>query len=165
MVPRHAPVLGYDLRPGRFDGQSAPAYARSVLHDDGLLARARARGSVAATAAVQRAASRIARFRFRTGTLLLIAVIGQLADAVTYAIGGAMIGLHYEVNVLADFISSRAGIDGVLFAKLAVILLSIVVLVAMARRAPRAFAIGAAAAGFIGLLGAVMNAITVAHLL
>jgi hypothetical protein len=165
MVPRHAPVLGYDLRPGRFDGQSAPAYARSVLHDDGLLARARARGSVAATAAVQRAASRIARFRFRTGTLLLIAVIGQLADAVTYAIGGAMIGLHYEVNVLADFISSHAGVDGVLMAKLAVILLSIAVLVAMARRAPRAFAVGAAAAGLVGLVGAVMNAITVAHVL
>ncbi|MGE5290670.1 MAG: hypothetical protein ACM3ML_26460, partial [Micromonosporaceae bacterium] len=83
----------------------APTAPPSGTGRDGLLARARRRGSAAAGVAARRAASRIARFRFRTGTLLLIAVAGQLADAVTYAIGGAMIGLHYEVNALADFVS------------------------------------------------------------
>jgi hypothetical protein len=91
---------------------------------------------------------------------VLLAVIAQLADAATFTLGSQILGIQYEANGLASGIYRRAGLEGLLLVKGAVILLTIAVLLVLARRLPRAFTVGAAAATSIGLLGALTNATT-----
>jgi hypothetical protein len=93
--------------------------------------------------------------------LVVLAVIGQLADAATFTVGSQILGIRYEANGIAAGIYRRTGLDGLLLVKDAVIVLTVAVLLVLAVRLPRAFTVGAAAATAIGLLGAVTNVTTV----
>jgi len=94
--------------------------------------------------------------------LLLIAVVAQLLDAATFAVGSQMIGIHYESNALMAAIYYHQGLDGVLLVKGCAILATLSVLLVLAPRLPRAFATGAAVAAGFGLLGLLTNTTTVA---
>ena len=95
-------------------------------------------------------------------TLLLLAVVAQLGDAITFALGSQMIGIGYESNGLVAAIYHNAGLTGVLLLKGWAILMTVAVLMILARRMPRAFVIGAVVAMGFGLLGLVSNTSTVA---
>lgn len=96
--------------------------------------------------------------------LLLIAVVAQLLDAATFAVGSQMIGIHYESNMLMAAIYHHQGLDGVLLVKGVAILATLSVLLVLAPRLPRAFTIGAVIAVVFGLLGLLTNTTTVASL-
>jgi hypothetical protein len=96
--------------------------------------------------------------------LLLTAVVLQLGDAVTFAIGSQMIGIGYESNGLVRTLYHHGGLDAVLFMKGGAILLTVAVLVVLARRLPKAFMIGAAVTALFGLVGLFSNTTTVAFL-
>jgi hypothetical protein len=97
--------------------------------------------------------------------LLLIVVFAQLGDAVTFGLGSQMIGIGYETNAVVVRVYHHAGLNGVLALKGAAILITVAVLVVLARRMPRAFFIGAAVAAALGFLGLLSNATTVASLI
>lgn len=96
---------------------------------------------------------------------LLLVVFAQLGDAITFALGSQMIGIRYESNGLVTTVYRHAGLDAVLLLKGAAILLTLAVLTILARRLPRAFAIGAVVATGLGLLGLFSNTTTVASLI
>ena len=96
---------------------------------------------------------------------LLIAVVAQLGDAITFALGSQMIGIGQESNGLISSIYRHAGLSGVLLLKGWAILMTVAVLMLLARRLPRAFMIGAVVAVALGLLGLVSNTTTVTALL
>ena len=87
-------------------------------------------------------------------------LIGQLADAMTFAVGVSLHGIHLESNGFATLAYRWHGLDGVLLLKGAVILVILAVLVAAANRYPRLFTWGAAAATGLGLLGMATNLIS-----
>jgi hypothetical protein len=97
--------------------------------------------------------------------LLLMAVVAQLGDAVTFALGSQMIGIGQESNGLISSIYRHAGLTAVLLLKGWAILMTVAVLMLLARRMPRAFMIGALVALGLGLLGLVSNTSTVTALL
>jgi hypothetical protein len=97
--------------------------------------------------------------------LLLMAVVAQLGDAITFALGTQMIGIGQESNGLISSIYRHAGLSGVLLLKGWAILMTVSVLMLLARRMPRAFMIGALVALGLGLLGLVSNTTTVTALL
>ena len=98
-------------------------------------------------------------------TLLLLVVFAQLGDAVTFALGSQMIGIGAESNGLITTLYRHGGLDAVLLLKGAAIMLTLAVLTVLARRVPRAFAIGAAVAIGLGFLGLLSNTTTVAGLI
>ena len=89
--------------------------------------------------------------------MLSLLLLVQLLDAATFALGVDLYGIRLESNGLAVAIYHHAGIDGVLFAKLAVILVVLGTLVWAARPFPRLLVWGAAAATAVGLLGVLAN--------
>jgi hypothetical protein len=97
--------------------------------------------------------------------LLLMAVVAQLGDAITFALGTQMIGIGHESNALIASLYGHAGLTGVLLLKGWAILMTVSVLMVLARRMPRAFMIGATVALALGLLGLVSNTTTVAALI
>ena len=96
---------------------------------------------------------------------LLMAVVAQLGDAITFALGSQMIGIGHESNGLISALYSHAGLSGVLLLKGWAILMTVAVLMVLARRMPKAFMIGAVVALALGLLGLVSNTTTVAALI
>lgn len=98
-------------------------------------------------------------------TMLLLAVVAQLGDAITFALGSQMIGIGQESNGLIASIYKHAGLNGVLLLKGWAILVTVSVLMVLARRLPRAFMIGAVVALALGLLGLISNTTTVAALI
>jgi len=96
---------------------------------------------------------------------LLMAVVAQLGDAITFALGTQMIGIGHESNGLISSLYSHAGLSAVLLLKGWAILMTVSVLMLLARRMPRAFMIGAVVALALGLLGLVSNTTTVAALI
>jgi hypothetical protein len=96
---------------------------------------------------------------------LLMAVVAQLGDAITFALGSQMIGIGQESNGVISSIYHDAGLSGVLLLKGSAILMTVAVLTVLAPRMPRAFMIGAIVAVALGLLGLVSNTTTVATLL
>jgi len=90
--------------------------------------------------------------------VLVTILLGQLADAATFALGHALYGIGLESNGVAVAIARRAGGDGVLLAKGAVIVITIGLLALTATRYPRLLVWGGAAATSIGLLGFLANA-------
>jgi len=96
---------------------------------------------------------------------LLMAVVAQLGDAVTFALGTQMIGIGHESNGFISSVYSHAGLSAVLLLKGWAILMTVSVLMLLARRMPRAFMIGAVVALALGLLGLVSNTTTVAALI
>jgi len=97
--------------------------------------------------------------------LLLMAVFAQLGDAITFALGTQMIGIGQESNGLITSLYHHAGLSGVLLLKGWAILLTVSVLMLLARRMPRAFMVGAGVALGLGLLGLLTNTTTVASLI
>jgi hypothetical protein len=88
-------------------------------------------------------------------------VLAQLADALTFTIGVGQFGIALESNSLAVTLYRTNGLDGVLLAKGAAILLSLAILVLAAHRFPRLLFFGGAAATSIGLLGFVTNTLSI----
>lgn len=89
--------------------------------------------------------------------ILLGILIAQLADTVTFAIAASRFGIGVESNGLAVALYGIAGIAGVLIAKLAAIVIAILLLAVTATRFPRLLIIGGATATSIGLLGFATN--------
>jgi hypothetical protein len=89
--------------------------------------------------------------------ILMTILLGQLADAATFAVGHALYGIGLESNGFAVAIARSAGGDGVLVAKGAVIVGTIGLLAVTATRYPRLLVWGGAAATSIGLLGFLAN--------
>jgi hypothetical protein len=89
--------------------------------------------------------------------ILVTILLGQLADAATFAIGHAVYGIALESNGFAVAIARNAGGDGVLLAKGAVIVVTIGLLSATATRYPRLLVWGGASATSLGLLGFLAN--------
>ncbi len=88
-------------------------------------------------------------------------VLAQLVDALTFTIGVSRFGIDLESNGFAVLLYRTAGLDGVLLAKGAVILVTIGLLVFAASRFPRLLVWGGAAATSLGLLGFVTNTATI----
>ena len=97
-----------------------------------------------------------------TARLILLGVaVAQLADAVTFAAAISRYGIGVESNAWAVELFSLAGLDGVLLAKLAVVVTALMLLAISARRFPRLLVLGGAAATGIGLIGFVTNATSI----
>src|SRR5687768_14160691 len=84
-------------------------------------------------------------------------VLAQLADAFTFTIGVSQFGIHLESNGIAAGIFNASGLDGVLYVKALVLLITIGLLVTTATRFPRLLVWGGAAATSLGLLGFATN--------
>lgn len=89
--------------------------------------------------------------------ILLALLVTQLADAATFTLGVARFGIGIESNGLAGMLYAVTGLDGVLLAKAAVLLVTIGLLVVAATRFPRLLVWGGAAATSLGLLGFAAN--------
>src|SRR5205085_9211384 len=82
---------------------------------------------------------------------LLMAVVAQLGDAITFALGSQMIGIGQESNGLISSLYHHAGLTGVLLLKGWAILMTVAVLTVLAPRMPKAFMVGAVVALALGL--------------
>jgi hypothetical protein len=96
-----------------------------------------------------------------TRVILFGIALAQLADALTFTIGVSRWGIGLESNGIAAWLFTTAGLGGVLFAKLAVLLATLALLVATATRFPRLLVWGGAAATSFGLLGFATNSISI----
>ena len=85
--------------------------------------------------------------------ILLSLVVTQLADAATFTFGVSRFGIGLESNGVAAMLYGTGGLEAVLFAKGAVLILTIALLVSTASRFPRLLVWGGAAATSFGLLG------------
>jgi len=92
-----------------------------------------------------------------TRIILLGVLIAQLADAATFVLGVSRFGIGVESNGLAAELYRAGGLDAVLRAKLAVILVAIILLAGTAARYPRLLVWGGATATSLGLLGFLTN--------
>ena len=96
----------------------------------------------------------------RTATvrpLLLAVVAAQVADAISFAIGVAQLGIGVEGNPLMRAAYEAIGIVGVLAVKGVAVAAVVTMLAVAGGRFPRFVAIGSAVAIGLGLLGATMN--------
>lgn len=91
-------------------------------------------------------------------------VLAQLADAFTFTIGVSRFGIELESNGFASALFRAGGLDGVLLAKAAVLLVTIGLLLLASYRFPRLLVWGGAAATSLGLLGFLTNAASIAIL-
>jgi hypothetical protein len=91
-------------------------------------------------------------------------VLAQLADALTFTIGVSRFGIDLESNGFATFLYRSSGLDGVLLAKLTVLITTIGLMVVAAHRFPRLLVWGGAAATSLGVLGFATNATSIALL-
>lgn len=91
-------------------------------------------------------------------------VLAQLADALTFTIGISRFGIDLESNGFATLLYRSVGLDGVLLAKLAVLITTIGLMVLADTRFPRLLVWGGAAATSLGLLGFAANATSIALL-
>ena len=89
--------------------------------------------------------------------ILFFLVLAQLADAFTFTYGVSRFGIHLESNGIAALLFQSGGLDAVLMAKGAVIVVTIGLLAATAPRFPRLLVWGGATATSLGLLGFAAN--------
>lgn len=94
---------------------------------------------------------------FTVRFILFGIVLAQLADAFTFTIGVSRFGIGLESNGIAAGIYHASGLEGVLFAKAAVLVLTIGLLVVTSSRFPRLLVWGGAAATSLGLVGFAAN--------
>ena len=94
---------------------------------------------------------------FTARFILFGVVLAQLGDAFTFTLGVSRFGIGLESNGLASVLYRTAGLDGVLVAKAAVLLVAIGLMVVAAARFPRLLVWGGAAATSLGLLGFATN--------
>ena|SRR5687768_1532357 len=98
-----------------------------------------------------------ARGVFTARFILFGLVLAQLADAFTFTIGVSRFGIHLESNGIAAGIFNASGLDGVLYVKAVVLMVTIALLVTTATRFPRLLVWGGAAATSLGMLGFATN--------
>ena len=96
--------------------------------------------------------------------ILFFIALAQLADALTFTIGVSRFGIGLEANGIAAEVFRAGGLDAVLIAKGAVLLITIALLIATAGRFPRLLVWGGAAATSLGLLGFATNSVSIALL-
>ena len=101
---------------------------------------------------------------FTARIILFGLVLAQLADALSFTVGVSRFGIDLESNGFAAALYHSSGLDGVLLAKLAVIVTTIGLMVVAAHRFPRLLTWGGAAATSLGLLGFAANAASIALL-
>lgn len=89
--------------------------------------------------------------------ILMGVLLAQLGDAATFTVGVALHGIRLESNGVAVAIYDAAGLQGLLLAKGAAILVTLALLTTTAGRFPRLLVWGSAAATSLGLLGVVAN--------
>jgi len=94
---------------------------------------------------------------FTARFILFGMVLAQLGDAFTFTLGVSRFGIGLESNGLASVLYRIAGLDGVLLAKAAVLLVAIGLMLVAAARFPRLLVWGGAAATSLGLLGFATN--------
>jgi len=100
-----------------------------------------------------------------TSRIILFGIaLAQLTDALTFTIGVSRFGIGLESNGIAAWLYGAHGLNGVLVAKAAVLLVTIALLVMTATRFPRLLVWGGAAATALGLLGFATNSLTIAIL-
>ena len=100
-----------------------------------------------------------------TARIILFGIaLAQLADALTFTIGVSRFGIGLESNGIAALLYRLGGLDAVLFAKLAVLLAVLGVLVHTAARFPRLLIWGGAAGTSLGMLGFATNSVSIAVL-
>ena len=91
-------------------------------------------------------------------------LIAQLADAVSFAIGIARVGIAAEANGWMRLLYDAGGLPAVMALKGGAILLTLGILTLAAWRYPRLVILGGATATSLGLLGAFSNTLAiVAH--
>ncbi len=96
-----------------------------------------------------------------TRVILFGVVLAQLTDALTFTIGVSRFGIGLESNGVATWLHGVGGLEAVLLAKGAVLLLTIALLASTAARYPRLLVWGGAAATSLGLLGFATNSATI----
>jgi hypothetical protein len=89
--------------------------------------------------------------------ILVGMVFAQLADAVSFAMAVARFGIQHEANGIATALYRLGGLDAVLAAKGAAIVLLVALLVLAAHRFRRVMVMGGAVATSLGLLGFLAN--------
>ena len=89
--------------------------------------------------------------------ILLGILLAQLADATTFALAVTRFGISLESNGFAVELYRVAGLEGVLGAKLIVIIAAIALIAVTASRFPRLLVWGGASATSLGLLGFLTN--------
>ena len=94
---------------------------------------------------------------FAARFILFALVLAQLADAFTFTYGVSRFGIHLESNGIAGGLYAAGGLDAVLLAKGAVIVVTIVTLAATAQRFRRLLLWAGATATAMGLLGFLAN--------
>jgi hypothetical protein len=92
------------------------------------------------------------------------ALVAQLADAATFTLGVAIHGIGIESNGVAAGLYQVGGLSGVLLAKGAAIVATVLLLMGTATRFPRLLVWGSAAATSLGLLGVLTNVASMAVL-
>ena len=101
---------------------------------------------------------------FAARFILFALVLTQLADAFTFTYGVSRFGIHLESNGIAAGLFHLGGLDAVLAAKGAVIVLTTILLASTAPRFPRLLVWGGATATSMGLLGFAANTASIALL-
>jgi hypothetical protein len=89
--------------------------------------------------------------------IILGMVVAQLADATSFVVAVTRFGITHEANGIAAALYHLGGLDAVLIAKGAVIVVAIMILVLAAHRFRRVLVMGGAAATSLGLLGFITN--------
>jgi hypothetical protein len=89
-------------------------------------------------------------------------LLAQLADAVSFAIGIARLGIGAEANGWMRVLYDEGGLPAVMALKGGAILLTLAILVFAAWRYPRLVILGGAAATSLGLLGFLSNTLAIA---
>lgn len=90
-------------------------------------------------------------------TILVGMAFAQLADAVSFTVVVSRFGITGEANDIAAALYRLGGVDAVLLAKGAVIVIAIGILVLAAHRFGRLLVMGGATATSLGLLGFITN--------
>lgn len=94
--------------------------------------------------------------------VLALLLVAQLADAISFVIGVPVVGIHGEANGIARLAFDAGGVSGVILLKGAGILATLAILVYSAPRFPRMALAGASTALAFGVLGALLNTVSIA---
>jgi hypothetical protein len=89
-------------------------------------------------------------------------LLAQLADAVSFAIGIARLGIGAEANGWMRVLYDAGGLPAVMALKGGAILLTLTIVLVAGLRYPRLVILGGAAATSLGLLGFFSNALAIA---
>jgi hypothetical protein len=100
--------------------------------------------------------------RMKVRLILAGLLLAQLADAASFAIGIARLGIGAEANGWMRVLYDAGGLPAVMALKGGAILVTLAILVLAAWRYPRLVILGGAAATSLGLLGFFSNTLAIA---